>query len=271
MELALSVQHGQDDQLIFAQQLGADSVVVEVAPWDAATLKSARNRVERSGLKLAGLESPPAMVQVLAGRTGRDAELASFCEGLRQAGAAGIGLVSCDWRAPSPAAPPQPAGRGKALVGPAAGANPSWEALEYFLAQAAPVAKAAGVRLACRAGAGMLREGARLAKLVPALDLDLAEVAKSGVKIEVVIGAAGSGLALVHACNLRDQHQAFLDEGEVSLPKALQALSRAGFSGPVRAALPPGMVEDTAWGHKGRAFDLGYLRALMQVIARASG
>ena len=257
MELALAVQHGQDDQLIFAQQLGADSVVVMVETWEAETLKSARNRVERSQLKLAGIEAPPLA----------ELDLAGFCEGLRRAGAAGIGLVSCDWRG-SAAAPPQPVGRGKALVPPATAAASGWEALASFVDQAGPVAQAAGVRLACRTGAELLRDSQRLAKLVPALDLDLAELAKSGAKIEEVIGAAGGKLALVHACNLRDQHQAFLDEGELSLPKVLLALSRAGFSGPVRAALPPGMVEDTAWGHKGRAFDLGYLRALMQVIER---
>jgi hypothetical protein len=48
----------------------------------------------------------------------------------------------------------------------------------------------------------------------------------------------------------------------------MQVLVRAGFAGPMRAALPPGMVEDTDWGHKGRAFDLGYLRAILQVIER---
>lgn len=263
MELALSVQHGQDDQLIFAQQLGADSVVVAVAGWEAETLKAVRNRVERSQLKLAGLEASPPMPPGVA------QQLAAFCEGLRHAGEAGIGLVSCDWRAPV-AAQSEPVGRGKALVAPvpAPAAATAWEALERFVAQAGPVAQAAGVRLACRAGAGMLRESGRLLELVPALDLDLAELAGSGMGAEELIGSAGGKLAMVHANNLRQQQQAFLDEGEISLPKVMRALVRAGFSGPMRATLPPGMVEDTAWGHKGRAFDLGYLRAILQVIER---
>ncbi len=256
MELALSVEHGQDDQLIFAQQLGADSVVVAVAGWEAETLKAVRNRVERSQLKLAGIEAPP----------GAEQDSAGFCEGLRRTGEAGIALVSCDWRAAS--AQPQPVGRGKALVAQVGEAAPPWETLGKFAAQAGPVAQAAGVRLACRAGSGFLRESQRLLGLVPALDLDLVEVAASGGSAEGLIGAAGAKLAMVHANNLRQQQQAFLDEGEISLPKVMQALVRAGFSGPMRAALPPGMVEDTAWGHKGRAFDLGYLRAILQVIER---
>jgi len=257
MELALSVQHGQDDQLIFAQQLGADSVVVMVDNLEAPTLKAARNRVERSQLKLAGIEVPPAVAQ----------DLGVFSEGLRNAGEVGIGLVSSDWRGATAA--PQPVGRGKALVRAVAASAPAWETLEQFAAQAGPVAQAAGVRLACRAGAGMLREAKRLLGVLPALDLDLLEAGSAGVSAEEFIGAAGAKLALVHACNLRQQQQAFLDEGEVSLPKVMQALVRAGFSGPLRASLPPGMVEDTEWGHKGRAFDLGYLRAVLQVIERS--
>jgi hypothetical protein len=258
MELALSIQHGQDDQLIFAQQLGADSVVVMVDKLEAQTLKAARNRVERSQLKMAGIEAPPAAAQDLAG----------FCQGLRCAGEAGIGLVSCDWR--GLAAPAQPVGRGKALVSPVQVSASAWGALEQFLAQAGPAAQAAGVRLACRPGAGFLRERERLLTLAPGLDLDLVELASAGLKAEEVIAAAGSKLDLVHASNLRQQQQAFLDEGEVSLPEVMKALVRAGFSGPLRASLPPGMVEDTAWGHKGRAFDLGYLRAILQVIERTS-
>lgn len=258
MELALAVQHGQDDQLIFAQQLGADSVVVAVDSWDAATFRAARNRVERSQLKLGGLEvARPAA-----------AGLEVFCEGLGRAGEAGIGLVSVDWRAA--AAPVQPVGRGRALVAPAGkSASPTRQELEQFLGQAGPAAQAAGVRLACRAGAALLREPQPLLGLVPALDLDLVEVAAAGGSAEALIGAAGAKLAMVHANNLRQQQQAFLDEGEISLPRVMQALVRAGFAGPLRGALPPGMVEDTDWGHKGRAFDLGYLRAILQVIERS--
>ena len=45
--------------------------------------------------------------------------------------------------------------------------------------------------------------------------------------------------------------------GEVDMPGVLLALQETGFTGPVRALAPPGMVGDSAWGHKGRAYDLG--------------
>ena len=123
MYLALCVEYGRDDQLIFAQQLGVEHVVMAVECWDAASLAHAKNRVEQATLTLAGLE--------------------------------GLSLQD---------------------------------------AQAAQTA---------------LRATAR---------------------------------------------------------QALLALQRVGFAGPLCAGPPPGLVGDTDWGHKGRAYDLGYLRAVLQTI-----
>ncbi len=43
--------------------------------------------------------------------------------------------------------------------------------------------------------------------------------------------------------------------------EAAQFMRQLGLS-----ELPPGMVGDEAWGYKGRAFDLGYLKAVLQVL-----
>ena len=56
MYLTLCVEYGRDDQLIFAQQLGVEHVVMAVERWDAASLAHAKNRVEQATLTLAGLE-----------------------------------------------------------------------------------------------------------------------------------------------------------------------------------------------------------------------
>ena len=37
----------------------------------------------------------------------------------------------------------------------------------------------------------------------------------------------------------------------------------------IRQITPNIMVGDSAWGHKGRAFDVGYLRALLDAVSRA--
>ena len=73
-------------------------------------------------------------------------------------------------------------------------------------------------------------------------------------------------MLIASACNRRGGKQAFLDEGDVNLPRVLWALRKAGFSGPLLAYQAPGMVGDSEWGHKGRAYDLGYLKAVLQAI-----
>jgi len=182
-------------------------------------------------------------------------------------------LASFAWALPAPAPESLPAGRGSALVAARderALPQGAWENLEYFLERVIPVAGEAGVRLACRASAPFLRETKRLLDLTPhGLDLCLGTLAELHADPETLLPELGDKLWMVHIRNPRGRHrEAFLDEGELSLPRALLALKKAGFSGPLRAALPPGMVGDTPWRHKGRAFDLGYLRAILQVIER---
>ena len=81
MYIALSVEYGRDDQLIFAQQLGVEHVLVSIEDWDETSLNRVKNRVEKSALQLAGLE----------GLALGDVDAASAA--LRAAGAVGIGLV----------------------------------------------------------------------------------------------------------------------------------------------------------------------------------
>ena len=235
MYLALSVEYGQDDQLIFAQQLGVDHVVVAVDSWDGGTLERVKNRVEKSTLKLAGLE----------GLALDDVDAASAA--LRAAGAVGVGLVTARR---DEGAGREPVGRGGALVGQPVLAEIDAGALAPILA----AAHEAGVQLALGADV----EGA-------GIDLDLAQL--GGADPAAVIAGYGERLALVRVGNMASGRAAFLNEGEVDLPRVLLALKHTGFGGPVRAVLPPGLVGDTEWGHKGRAYDLGYLQAVLQTIA----
>ena len=230
MYLALCVEYGRDDQLIFAQQLGVGHVVMAVQRWDEASLAHAKNRVEQATLTLAGLEGLPL----------QDAEVAQAA--LRAAGANGIDLVAA---ARQSVGDREPVGRGGALVGPPVRTSGDPPGLARILA----AADAANVRLALgtdMAGAGV--------------DLDLATMREGD------IAECGERLLIVRAGNVTAGRQAFLNGGEVDLPKALLALQRVGFAGPLCAGPPPGLVGDTEWGHKGRAYDLGYLRAVLQTI-----
>ena len=58
MKLALTVRFGYDEELIFAQQLGADAVVVrfDVSGPQDIDLFPVAHRVRVAGLQLAGVE-----------------------------------------------------------------------------------------------------------------------------------------------------------------------------------------------------------------------
>lgn len=308
MQLALTVQAGQDDQLLFAQQLGVDCVLVEVRDWEAEALAAVRNRVEQTGLRLAGIESLPRSLygRAIVGLPGREAQVDQVCQAVRRAGAAGISLIGYRWTPPGiRLLDPLPRGRGEALIrqcdttGFRQGlvrftAAKIWDNLSYFLERVLPVAEEAGVRLACHPddppvssvgdAACILNDVAGLRRLLAqfsspnhGLDLCLGSLAAMpGVDLVSALARFDSErIFLVHLRNLQGTlprySETFLDEGKVSIPLALKTLHGAGFRGLLRAAAPPGMVEDTPWGHKGRAFDLGYLKAVLQVLGLAGG
>ncbi len=240
MNIALSVQFGRDDQLIFAQQLGVEHVVASVGRrWDIETLSALKNRVGKTGLVLSAVE----------GLAADDSDEAIAA--VRAAGAAGIELISCSV-GPLTRGERQPTGRGGALVC----SDKSMAAIIVPQDSAAIIAaaKEVGVSVAWT-GKGAPAGGG--------LDLPLG---KLGDDPETAIAALEAPVLIARTCNRRDGGQAFLDEGDSNWPRVLLALKNVGFAGPLLAGTPPGMAGDSEWGHKGRAFDIGYLKAILQTI-----
>lgn len=303
MHLALTVQTGQDDQLLLAQQLGVDRVFLETRDWSPAALAGARHWVEQTGLCLAGVESLPRSLyaRAVVGLPGREAQVEQVCQVLREAGEAGIPLVGYRWTPPGARSVDRvPVGRGESLVVQQDttsfrkdlvrfGLDKIWANLEFFLERVIPAAQEAGVRLACHPddppvasigdAACVLGDPDGLTRLLglsasPWHGLDLCLgclAAMPGADAATVLaGLPVERILAVHLRNVQGDvpryRHTFLDEGDLAVPLALKALHRAGYRGPLRAAQPPGMVEDSSWGHKGRAFDLGYLRAILQVL-----
>ncbi|MBX3053715.1 MAG: mannonate dehydratase [Caldilineaceae bacterium] len=63
-------------------------------------------------------------------------------------------------------------------------------------------------------------------------------------------------------------NECFIDEGNVDTLAVMQALKDSGFTGFMITDHVPAMVDDTPWGHRGRAYAIGYMTALLQVINR---
>lgn len=305
MQIALTVKCRQDEDLIFAQQLGVNHIVAEAERWDVETLTAMHNRVEKAGLELVAIENLPQTLygKAILGLPGRDEEIEEVCQAIWSAGIAGIPLVSYRWTPPGIRRTQGiPKGRGDAIISGydhtlAQQASPSlvcpvtaeamWRNLTYFLERIIPVAEESGVRMACHPDdppipslggvARILHNVEGLTRLLETtrssyqgLDFCLGTLATMP-RVDVMETIREFGLRekifLVHLRNPRGAlpsfSDAFLDEGDIEMVKVLRTFQSVGFVGPIRAAQPPRMVGDSAWGHKGRAFDVGYLRALL--------
>jgi mannonate dehydratase len=300
MRLALTMDPLQDSDLLFAQQLGVQQIMADIARWDAPSLAAARNRVEEAGLQLVGVESLPveAYISAIKGEQGRDGEIAQVCEMLRRMGQAGVSLVGYRWALPGPAPLPvdgrarggasgvlYPKGLPFSSAESEGGHERQWQNLAYFLRAVLPAAEEAGVRLAYQptltalAAPGLMRRGEdleRLFQLAPSsfhgLDMDHAWLALAGEDASAIIRRWG-GRRRILAVQVRSLQatngsygEGFLDEDREGLFRALHAYRVAGFTGPLRPAPSPRMVGDTPWGHKGYAFSIGYLRAMLQAM-----
>ncbi len=167
-----------------------------------------------------------------------------------------------------------------------------WANIRYFLERVIPVAEACGVRMALHPNDPPLPEplggGApitatldqfeRIFNLVPsrcnAMLFCQGCVAEMGEDVPNAIRRIGSQgkIVYVHFRNIRGTpkkfQEVFLDEGDVDMFRAMQAYKEIGFEGPFMMDHTPRFpkAESTAWA--GRAFAVGYMRALIQAVYR---
>jgi mannonate dehydratase len=66
--------------------------------------------------------------------------------------------------------------------------------------------------------------------------------------------------------NVPKYTEVFLDEGDLDMLQVMKTYRDAGYSGPMVSDHTPGMEGDTRWGHRGRTFSHGYMRALVQAV-----
>jgi len=167
-----------------------------------------------------------------------------------------------------------------------------WENIEYFLERVVPVAESSGVRMALHpddppipeplGGAARivstLEQYHRIFDLVPshnnAMLFCQGCVAEMGVNVCDAIRDIGGRkkIVYVHFRNIRgtprDFQEVFLDEGDQDMLEAMRAYREVGFNGPFMMDHPPRFPNPDATFWAGRAFAVGYMRALIQVVYR---
>ena len=62
--------------------------------------------------------------------------------------------------------------------------------------------------------------------------------------------------------------ETFIDEGYVDMYRAMRIYKEVGFDGVFIDDHVPHMVDDTPYGHRGRAHAAGYIKALLDVVTR---
>ena len=267
------------------------------AAWSRADLARLAETIDEAGLRLTVIESLPVHEDIKLGRPTRDALIDRYCESVERVGALGVEVVCYnfmpvfDWTRTDlayalpdgstalaydhtaldqidlasgvgdmPAWATYSAAELQALMEAyrAVDEEALWAHLGYFLERAAPVAEAAGVKLAIHPDdppwpvfdlpriitSGAALERATQLASTPANGVTLctgslgADPAQSGGLPSVVRRLAGrvhfAHLRNVAATGARQFHEAPHPSGDVDLRAVVRALRETGFSGPLR-------------------------------------
>ena len=168
-----------------------------------------------------------------------------------------------------------------------------WRRLERFLGDVLPVAEASGVQLAAHPDDPPMPTMRGQPRLVyqPGLYQRLIDIDTSpSNKLEFCLGTLGEmtgddfyvavesysrqqRLGYVHFRNVAGRvpqyRETFIDDGEIDMIRVLSILHRNGFDGVLIPDHTPQITCDAPW-HAGMAHALGYMRAVLVSIERAS-
>ncbi len=166
-----------------------------------------------------------------------------------------------------------------------------WASFEYFVDALVPVARSVGVRLALHPDdppVESLGGVARIFRSVDALKRAVERAPGPGFAIELCLGTVsemGGEAAVLEAIrylgprdkiayvHLRDVRgtvpsfvECFLGEGNYHPPTVLRELRQAGYDGFILDDHTPALIGDSPYGHRGRAFALGYIQGLIEMM-----
>jgi mannonate dehydratase len=249
--------------------------------------------------------------RAMLGLPGAEEQVEDFCATIRAMGQAGIGVLGYNWIPDGVWRTARAAhGRGGALVTAyddaigqrvATGTLPPrseaqmWASWEAFITAVLPVAEAAGVRLSLHPDdppvpvldgvARIFRDEAAFARAMAFADSPHHGICFcTGTFAEAGAGSMMAALrrfaraGRIHYVHLRSVAgalprfaEAFIDEGTVDPVAVLRELLEAGFDGFVMDDHVPRVVEDTVWGHRGRAHATGTIAGILRALRAEHG
>ncbi len=250
----------------------------------------------------------PFYEEAMLGLPGRDEQIEHMCATIRNMGRAGIPILGYHWMPNKVWRTPEPATLRGGARGTRFNLEEHrdaplthdrvysevemWENYAYYLERILPVAEEANVKLALHPDdppveslGGVARifrnfEGFKRAMETfdsPMHGLDFcmgcwSEMGPDGV-LDAIRYFVGKGkIIYVHFRDVQGQvprfHECFINEGNVDTFEVVKTLKEAGFNGFMITDHVPKMVDDTPWGHRGRAYAIGYMTALIEMVDR---
>ena len=275
--------------------------------YSTGFFEEARKKVESHGMRLNSIFMAGWDAITLAAAD-RDEKIEAWCRMLRCIGEAGIPNLGYNFKPMGNfRTPSEPPGRGGTSYStfdygvfsqnrpkphdPPVSAEEMWDRIEYFLTRVIPVAEESGVRMALHpddppipeplGGVGQivstLDQYRRIFAAAPGDSNGMLFcqgcVAEMGVDVYETIRemATKRKIIYVHFRNVRgclpSFQEVFLDEGDQDMLRAMQTYKEAGFEGPFMMDHTPGFPGGDA-ARAGRAYAVGYIRALIQTVYR---
>lgn len=168
-----------------------------------------------------------------------------------------------------------------------------WASYEYYIQALLPVAEEAGVKLALHPDDPPVESLGGIARIFRNFQ---------GFKQAMEIGDSPMhGLDFCHGCwsemgpgvldairyfgergrifyvHLRDVQgtvprfqESFVEEGNSDMLEVVKTLKQVGFTGFLLPDHVPHIVDDTPWGHRARAYSIGYIKALLDMVYKLS-
>ena len=168
-------------------------------------------------------------------------------------------------------------------------ADEMWANYEYYIKAILPVAEEAGVRLALHPDDPPVRSLGGIARIFCCFDgfkrameigdspmhgLDFCHGSWSSMGPGVIEAIRYFGerdkILYVHFRDVQGSvprfQECFVNEGNSNMLEVIKTLKQVGFTGFLIPDHVPHMVDDTDWGHRGRAYAIGYMTALLELV-----
>ena len=178
-------------------------------------------------------------------------------------------------------------------------AEQAWERIEYFIRRVIPVAEKYKVKMGCHPNDISVPPSTTYRGIAPVLGstdglkrfIDLhpsphhgllfcqgcvSEFSTNPEQVYEAIRYFGSRKKIfwVHFRNIRGGflkfEETFPDEGDIDMAKAMRIYKEVGYDGVLIPDHVPHSDLDTPWGHRARAFCVGYIKALIQAVKSES-